>query len=110
MNKYIKILRKVLSGISNILAICLVVVAYIHPIYKYSGTELPYIVEVNSIIIIFLFSGLSIFLSIIGFITGRKNKVTLVLLIFLLITNVYKIKEILIINDLIEKGMIPYSY
>jgi len=95
MTKAITILKQIIMGTLNIIAVILMIGSYILPVYEYEWLGEPSlsgIADPDAVLVAIVFSVLSLVIATIAFIFKRKLKSVAFLIYFVLvILNVYRI-------------------
>ncbi|WP_066498973.1 hypothetical protein [Abyssisolibacter fermentans] len=100
MNILEKHFKSVITTVLYIVAFVLTIFGYLFTIYEYpsKGNNIPDIVSMDSVIAILVFTALSIFVSLVALWIKRKKRIVRYVFITLLVLNMYKIIQIIILN------------
>lgn len=101
-----------IKGVASIIlytvSFALTVFGYLFAVYEYQGkgNNVPDIVSMDAVIAILVFMVFSIFFASIAFWLGRKNKAVLCAFIVLIVLDLYKITQIILLLHKVGKGIL----
>jgi hypothetical protein len=98
MIKITSVAKKGFVVLMHIIAVVLILISYVIPVYKYEWTQDPNlskIVNSEAVLVVTIFSVLSLIVASIAFVLKRKNKVALGIFFVIVILIVYKLTNVI---------------
>lgn len=101
-------LKNVIVDVLFVFAIILTVFNYLITIFEYEGKEyiIPKVVSSDAVIVILLLAIYSMFFSIFAYCLKRKKGMIVYIFMALMVLNIYKIVQVIIILNKVEKGIL----